>query len=102
LSKAAIKEIAFDYKMGNSITKIAKESKFCFRRVRKLIQFLLSLADFDMDIAVRASHVNEAYKHMNAKALLMEEINERQIRVLRCLIFKMGVNKNAKILTKKL
>ncbi len=39
---------------------------------------------------------------MNAKALHMEEINERQIKVLRCLVFKMGFNKNARILTEKL
>ena len=39
---------------------------------------------------------------MNAKALHMEEINERQIKALRCLVFKMGVNKNARILTEKL
>ena len=32
----------------------------------------------------------------------MEEINERQINALRCLIFKMGVNKNARELTEKL
>lgn len=63
---------------------------------------MLTLDDFDIDIVVQDSHVNKAYKHMNAKALLMEEINERQIKVLRCLIFKMGVNKNAKILTQKL
>ena len=39
---------------------------------------------------------------MNEKSLHMEEINERQIKVLRCLVFKMGVNKNARILTEKL
>ena len=39
---------------------------------------------------------------MNDKSLHMEEINERQIKVLRCLVFKMGVNKNARILTEKL
>ncbi len=39
---------------------------------------------------------------MNDKSLYMEEINERQIKVLRCLVFKMGVNKNARILTEKL
>ena len=91
--------MAFDYKMGTTITKIAKESKFCFRRVRKLIQFLRTLVDFDYDIAVRDMHVNKAYKYMNSKSLLMEEINERQIKALRCLVHKMGVNKNAAMLT---
>ena len=85
--------------MGKTITKIAKESKFCFRRVRKLIQFLRTLKDFDYDVAVRDMHVRKAYKYMNSKSLLMEEINERQIKALRCLVLKMGVNKNAAILT---
>ena len=99
MSEASIKEIAFDFKMGKTITKIAKESKFCFRRVRKLIEFMRTLKDFDYDVAVRETHCKKAYQYMNAKSLLMEEINERQIKALRCLVHKMGVNKNAAMLT---
>ena len=79
MTEASIKEMAFEFKMGKTITKIAKESKFCFRRVKKLIDFMRTLKDFDYDIAVRDMHCEEAYKYMNAKSLLMEEINERQL-----------------------
>jgi|ETNmetMinimDraft_25_1059894.scaffolds.fasta_scaffold05023_1 hypothetical protein len=53
MSKVAISGIASDYKFGKTVTKIAKENKFCFRRVRKLIHFLLSLAEFENYMGIR-------------------------------------------------
>ena len=99
MTKASIQEMVLDFKLGKTITKIAKDSKFCFRRVRKLFEHLKTLKDFDYHVGIDDVHLNKGYKFINQNYLLMEEINERQIKLLRVLVHKVGINKNAKILT---
>ena len=40
MSKAQIREMIIEYRMGKSVTKIAKDSKYGWRRVNKLFKFL--------------------------------------------------------------
>ena len=67
MSEVSIREINREFKLGKTITKIAKESKFCFRRVRKLIEFLRTLKNWLYQVRLDDMHCKKAYKYMNSK-----------------------------------
>ncbi len=66
-----------EYRNGKSITKIANESKYGWRRVSKLFKFLLTLPNFEENILPDSINYKMAYKYINKKYLHMEEINDR-------------------------
>ena len=53
--------------MGKSVTAIANESKYGWRRVSKLFKFLLTLPKFEENILVNPVNCHKAYELINKK-----------------------------------
>ena len=53
--------------MGKSVTGIANESKYGWRRVNKLFKFLLTLPKFEENLLVNPINWQKAYEFINKK-----------------------------------
>ena len=62
ITKALISEIAVDYKLGKTVTKIANDTNFGFRRIRKLINYLQELPGFADTLTVNKMNITKVYK----------------------------------------
>jgi len=67
MSKNQIREMIINYRMGKSVTKIANESKYGWRRVNKLFKFLLTLPKFEENLLVNPINWQKAYEFINKK-----------------------------------
>ncbi len=61
MSKKSIYEMDEEYRLGRTISKIAKERKHCFRHIRKLFIFLSTLKDWENQGKIDKEQCEKAY-----------------------------------------